>query len=69
MAAGVFPDLYRGLPQKIYWAMAGVTVAGIAASISVITPIADIPTADRSLEIETALDRVLKAGASRLPAD
>lgn len=33
LAAGVFPDLYRGLPQTIYWAMAGVTVAGIAASI------------------------------------
>lgn len=33
LAAGVFPDLYRGLPQITYWAMATATVVGIAASI------------------------------------
>ena len=33
LAAGVFPDLYRGLPQSTYWGMAAATVVGIAASI------------------------------------
>ncbi len=33
LAAGVFPDLYRGLPQSTYWGMAAASVVGIAASI------------------------------------
>jgi len=33
LASGVFPSLYAGLPQSSYWAMAAVTVVGVAASI------------------------------------
>lgn len=33
LAAGVFPDLHRGLPQSTYWGMAAATVVGIGASI------------------------------------
>ena len=33
---------------------------------TIVTPITDIPTADSGLEIETALDRMQKARASRL---
>lgn len=33
LAAGVFPDLYRGLPTSSYWVMAAAAVTGIGASI------------------------------------
>lgn len=33
LAAGVFPQFYRGLPQFTYWGMAGATVIGVAVSI------------------------------------
>lgn len=33
LASGVFPDLYRGLPQSSYWGMALATVLGVAISI------------------------------------
>jgi Zn-dependent protease len=33
LAAGVFPELYAGLPSLSYWLMALATVAGVAASI------------------------------------
>jgi Zn-dependent protease len=33
LASGVFPEIYEGLPQASYWAMALATVAGVAASI------------------------------------
>jgi Zn-dependent protease/CBS domain-containing protein len=33
LAAGTFPELYRGLPQFSYWGMAGATVLGVALSI------------------------------------
>jgi Zn-dependent protease/predicted transcriptional regulator len=33
LAAGVFPDLYQGLPRSTYWGMAGAAVVGIAVSI------------------------------------
>jgi Zn-dependent protease len=33
LAAGVFPELYAGLPRLSYWVMAFVTVVGVGASI------------------------------------
>jgi Zn-dependent protease/CBS domain-containing protein len=33
LAAGVFPELYGGLPQSTYWVMAAATVVGVAVSI------------------------------------
>lgn len=33
LAAGTFPELYRGLPRATYWGMAGATVLGVGVSI------------------------------------
>jgi len=33
LAAGTFPELYRGLPQSSYWGMAAAAIVGVALSI------------------------------------